>query len=62
MYLNSERLFFSDENIEKFREEENNIHNEIFKRAGIGPSLFHLQTKNNPLVVDETGVVEFLGL
>lgn len=45
MYLNSERLFFSDENIEKFREEENNIHNEIFKRAGIGPSLFHLQNK-----------------
>ena len=45
MYLNSDRLFFSVENIGKFRKEENNIHNEIFKRAGIGPSLFHLQNK-----------------
>lgn len=42
MYLNSDRLFFSVENVEKFRKEENNIHNEIFKRAGIGPFLFHL--------------------
>ena len=34
MYLNSDRLFFSVENVEKFRKEENNIHNEVFKKAG----------------------------